>query len=231
MKKKLLTVTTVILVVVACLVTLIGCDSSARNVKYLGCEDFLFETGVNITMSKRLPKVCFLSGMEPIKYKKSLSDLYELMQMQEGYTKTLHEDYILIETTKEGRLYTWGIFSTSVFGEDYAGEYNYVFTNLGIEVKDVGYGLFFFPIYTMGKPLLVWNDGERYKCNITIDELSAFYTQHGYTVEVADNVLKVSTPVCKWSNGDEHREMWDVTFHSDGAVSVGNFLAETIIYD
>ncbi|MCH5157449.1 MAG: hypothetical protein J1G02_06220 [Clostridiales bacterium] len=232
MKKKLLAAATVILVLVVCVSALIGCDGSSRFVKSIGCHDYLHETGVNIVMSKRLPKTAvWNSDMEAIKYKGGLSELFELMQMQDGYTKTLHDEYILIETTKNGRLYTWGIFSTSVWGDDYDGEYSYVLTTMGCDVTGNGWSMFFFPIYTMERPLLWWKDGQSYKCNITMDELSDFYTRHGYTVEAQDNVLKVATPICKWSNGDEHGELWDVTFHSDGTVSVGNFLEQEIIYD
>lgn len=218
MKKRFLAVATVILVVVVCLATLIGCDGSARNVKYVGCEDFLFDTGVNITMSKRLPKVCFLSGREPIKYNKSLSELYELMQMQDGYTKTLYDDYILIETTNNGTLYTWGIFTASVFGKDYEGEYNYVFTNMGVDVNKVGYGLFFFPIYTMNEPLLTWNDGEHYTCYITIEELADFYTQHGIVANIEGNVLTATAQVGYVESKTE--EQWYVTYHSEYELSI-----------
>lgn len=218
MKKKIFTIVTVVLVAVVCLATLTGCDSSATNVKHVGCEDYLFETGVNITMSKRLPKVGMLSGMEPIKYKKSLAELFDLMQMEDGYTKTLFDDYILIETAKNGKLYTWGIFTDSVFGEDYEGEYNYVCTNMCVNVNGVGYGMFFFPIYTMYEPLLIWNYGERYKCALTIDELAEFYTQHGIVANIEGNVLTVTAQVGRVDSKRE--EKWRVTYHSEHELSV-----------
>ena len=230
MKKKFWTVVIAVLVVAVCLSTLVGCDGSARFVKRIGCYDFLYEKYVNVTMSRRLPKTAvWNSDMEAIKYGGSIFELFELMQLDDGYDKTLCNGCILIETTDKGRAYTWGIFSTSVWG-DYAGEYNYVLTDMGCAASDVGYDMFFFPIYTMEQPLLRWKDGKHYECDITVEELSEFYIQHGYTVERLGNVLTVVTPTRKRANGDDYRETWDVTFHNDG-VGVGNFVTQETIYD
>ena len=213
MKKKFWAVATVILVAVICLSALIGCDGSSRNDKYLSANDFLFDGGVLITMSKRLPKTAkWHSGMEAIKYKKSLEELYRLMQMEEGYVKTLCDGYVLIETNKDGRLYTWGIFSSSVWGDDYDGEYNYVLTNMG--VND---GSFLFPIYTMDKPLLNWEENNKYACNISIDELAEFYLQHGVVAVIDGNVLTATAQV---GNGTKREIEWYVTYHSERELSV-----------
>ena len=232
MKKKICIVVALVLVVVACFALLCGCDGSSRFVKYVGCSDFTMQQGVNVTMSRRMPKTAaWMWDKESIKYNGSLEELYDLMQVEDGYTKTLYDDYILIETSKDGLLYTWGIFGVSIFGDDYEGEFNYVLTNLGCDITSNGWSMFFFPIYTMERPLLWWKEGRSYKCNITMDELVEFYSQHGYTAEVSGNVLKVSTPLRKYSTGDEYRELWDIIFDGDGTVSVANCLTEHTIYD
>ena len=77
--KKLVLIVAIVLVVAMCLSCFAGCDGSARNVKYIGCDDYLFETGVNITMSKRLRKTAkWGSDMEAIKFKNGLPELFDV---------------------------------------------------------------------------------------------------------------------------------------------------------
>ena len=232
MKKKLVLFATLVLAVVLCLSALVGCDGSARNVKHIGCDDYLYETGVSVTLSKRLSKAArWNSDMHAIKFKKSIAELFELMQMQEGYVKTLYDDYILIEKAGDDKLYTWGIFPMSAWSEGYDGEYDYVLTTMGCSVDDGGYATFFFPIYAMERPLLHWANGKSYAFNMTIDELDEFYTQHGFTTVILDNILTVSTPIKKDCYGNEHSSSWEVTFQFDGTVSVDNFLEQVTVYD
>ena len=231
MQKKLVLFATVILTVIVCLSCFAGCDSSARNVKYLGCDDYLFETGVQITMSKRLTKVArWGSHMEAIKFKKGLPELYDLMQMQEGYEKTLMGDYVLIEKQGSDKLYSWGIFPMSAWIENYNGEYDFVLINFtcSVQTDDVD-GWFFFPVYAMRRPLVNWTNAIC-EFNMTLDELVEFYTQHGFTTKLLDNVLTVSTPIKRGFNGYESYESWEITFQYDGAVSVGNFLTHETVY-
>ena len=166
--------------------------------------------------------------MEAIKFNKSIAELYDLMQMQDGYVKTLYDDYILIEKQGVDKLYTWGIFSMSAWIDDYDGEYDYVLTNLTCYARreDDNYGCFFFPIYAMARPLLHWKGDKTYAFNMIIDELAEFYTLHGFAVEVAGNVLKVSTPITTDAQqSTSGYDTWEITFHSDGTVSAGNFLS------
>ena len=223
MKKNFVGVVAIVLIAVVCVATFVGCDGASKNVTSLQCFNFFGDQYVFINLSKRLPKISQINKNEiSIKYEKSLSELYDLMQMEEGCKKTLCDDYILIESTIDGRVYTWGVFSTSVFGEDYLGNYNYVLTNMTVKVVDEGYSLLYFPIYTMKEPLLSWKNGQRYACDLTVEQLEVFYTQQGCTTEIVDNVLTVATPIRThgYSSGNE---MWDVTFHGDGTISVGNF--------
>ena len=224
MKKKLVMFAALVLVVVTCLSVFVGCDSSARNVKYLGCDDFLHETGVSVTMTRRLKKVGkWNSTLDAIKFDKSFADLFDLMQMPDGYVKTLHEGYILIEKQGADKLYTWGIFSTSVW-LDYDGEYQYVLTAMDCVVVESHYVcVFFFPIYVMKYPTLDWEQDARYAANVTIDELAEFYTQHGFTAVILDNIITVTTPIENDFYGNDRSSSWEITFHGDGTVSVGNF--------
>ena len=213
--KKLVSVSVLLLMVAAmCIVCFSGCNDTARNVKFLYCNDFLLDTGVNITMSKRLPKIGkWNTGTIMIKYKKSLSDLFDIVQLTYGYTKTLYDDYILIETTNNGILYTWGIFSSTAHGMSTDSEFNYILTNMSVNYE------FFFPIYTMDKPLLIWKENTQYVCNITIDELAEFYTQHGIVVEVDGNVL-TATALVGYEAVGKSEVKWYVTYHSERELSV-----------
>lgn len=223
MKKRIVLVVAIILVAAVCLAAFVGCDGSARNVKYIGCDDYLFETGVNVTMAKRLPKTArWGSDMEAIKFKKGLAELFDLMQMQDKCKKTLMDGYILIEKEGSDKLYSWGIFPMSAWIEDYNGEYDYVLTNMTCYLQeDNDDYYFFFPIHAMERPLLHWQSGKNIAFNMTIDELDKFYVQHGFTTEILDNVLIVHSPE---SAKNAHDFLyWEVTFNGDGTVSVGNF--------
>ena len=174
-------------------------------------------------MSKRLPKTAvWNSDMEAIKFKKGLTELFDLMQMDDGYTKTLCDDYILIEKQGGDKLYTWGIFPMSAWIEGYDGEYDYVLTSMNCSLQeDNDDYYFFFPVYAMERPLLHWQSGKNIAFNMTIDELDGFYVQHGFTTETLDNVLIVHSPE---SAKNAHDFLyWEVTFNGDGTVSVGNF--------
>lgn len=223
MKKRFLTVVTIVLVVVVCLSALVGCDGSSRHVKGIGCDDYLFETGVSVIMSNRLPKTArWGSDMEAIKFKKGLPQLFDLMQMQDGYEKTLYNDYVLIEKQGADKLYTWGIFPMSAWVDGYDGEYDYVLTNMTCYLReDNDDYYFFFPVYAMEHPLLHWESSKNIPFNMTIDQLAEFYTQHGFTTQVLDNVLVVHSPESA-KNAHDYLD-WEITFNFDGTVSVGNF--------
>lgn len=232
MKKRVLIVIAIVLAVVACLYSFVGCDGASNYVKHLTSYDFNGDCCVNITMRRRLRKTFSISVDEiSIKFEGSLSELYEQMQLEDGFTKTFYDDYFLIETAVDGKVYTWGVFDSSVFGDEYLGSYQYVLTNMAIVVPTVAYYPFFFPIYTMERPLLVWEENERHACSLTVDELSDFYTRQGYETVISDNILTVTTPTKKDYEGNDRSKSWEITFHYDGTVSVGNFLTSETIYD
>ena len=232
MKKRLVLAVAIVLVAVLCLSVFVGCDGASNNVKYLRSCDFTEQHFLNITMRRRLKKTFDITPDEiSLKYDGSLSELCDSMQLEDGFTMTRYDDYALIETTIDGNRYTWGVFSASILGYDYLGSYRYVLTNMSVTLSGIGYKLFFYPIYTMGCPLVVWEEDESYACRLTIDELDEFYTQQGCSTEILDNILKVETPTTKDYFGNEHSRSWEITFHSDGTVSVGNFLSHETIYD
>ena len=232
MKKKLVAIVAIILVAATCLSVLVGCDGASNNVKYLRSCDFTGEHLLNVTMSKRLKKTFDTSADEiSLMFDGSLYELCDRMQLEEGYSMTRYGDYALIETTVDGKLYTWGVFSSSIFGDEYLGSYRYVLTNMSVTIEGIGYKLFFFPIYTMERPLVVWEENGSYACSLTVDELSDFYTKQGCTTQILDNVLIVTTPTTKDYFGNEHSSSWEVTFHHDGTVSVGNLLQHDTIFD
>lgn len=232
MKKKLVLVVAIVLVVTVCLSALVGCDGASNNVKYLRSCDFTGEHLLNITMSRRLKKTFSTSADEiSLMFDGSLFELCDRMQLEDGFAMTRHDDYALIETTVDGKLYTWGVFSASILGGDYLGSYRYVLTNMSVTLSGIGYKLFFFPIYTMERPLVVWEENESYACSLTIDELSEFYTRQGCATQILDNVLIVNTPTTKDYYGNEHSSSWEVTFWHDGSVSVGNILEHETIFE
>ena len=232
MKKKLVLIVAIVLLAVTCLSALVGCDGASNHVKYLHSCDFTGEHVLDVTLSRRLRKTFSTSADEiSLMFDGSLSELCDRMKLEDGYTMTRYDGYALIEKTVDGKVYTWGVFDASILGDDYLGFYRYVLTNMSVTFAGIGYKLFFFPIYTMERPLAVWEENESYACSLTIDELSDFYKRQGCSTQILDNVLIVTTPTTKDYFGNEHSSSWEVTFHYDGAVSVGNILGHETIYD
>ena len=224
MKKKLVLIAAIVLVVATCLSVFVGCGAPVRNVKELYLTDYTFDAGLKLTFDKRLPKVQEGPEAHTIKYQGGgWENFYNIIQVPDGYTKTLYlaetlpdeNSYVLIETEIDGVKYTWGIFKATVWHEYWLGPYQYVFTNLTCTINSRD---FFFPIYALEYPCILWSRNSIQTCKMDINELAEFYTAHGMTADIDGNVLTVRAEI--GYSPSTYEAEWYVTYHSEHELSV-----------
>ena len=224
MNKKIFALTSVIIVLLLCIVSFIGCGAPVHNVKTLFLADFKYDAGLNLTFDKRLPKVQEGFEAHTIRYLDGgFEGFYNNVKVPDGYTKTLYladtlpeeNSYALIQTEIDGIKYTWGIFKAKVWHEFWLEPYQFVISNLTCTINNQS---FFFPIYALEYPCILWSRNSIQTCEMDIQELATFYVEHGMSADIEGNVLTVSALV--GSSGSKNEVTWCVTYHSEHELSV-----------
>ena len=224
MKKRLLACAVLVLIVLIVMMSFVGCGGPVLNVKELSLTDYKCDVGLNLTFDKRLPKVQEGVEAHTIRYQGGgWEGFYNIIQVPNGYTKTLYlaetlpeeNSYALIETDIGGVKYTWGIFKATVWHEYWLEPYQYVFSNLTCTVNSHN---FYFPIYALDYPCILWSRNSIQTCKMDINELAQFYVEHGMSAEIDENVLTVHTLV--GYSQSKYEVEWYVTFHSEHELSV-----------
>lgn len=197
---KTLSLFLLLLTVALALIGLVACDTSSTFDNKIEIYDFTRTVQLSLSVrTRRLshwPDNMGFGMSYTFKYRSNdVSKLYNEIKTNDGVNVSLSDNgYILIDKEHDGVVFSWLIIPKSV--DD--GRYNFYVSCMNLS-DDVNTDNFypnsadntvnaFFPVYTL-------SDGTngKYKCSMSIDELTEYYSAHGYDVSRDGDILTVHT--------------------------------------
>lgn len=173
----------------ACCMLLISCDSSGGPCDSVSVESFRNDTTLNLSL--RIQRIQVLSYQQyyPIKCRYSLEEIYGKIKNTAGYNIFMRGSYIVIEDSEHGASWTIGK------AEHKSGiyKYNYYITNNKVCKAD-GYLYYTFPIYALKgeyKNQITHEMQDSMSINCGMEEFVHFYKLNRYDVEINENVLTI----------------------------------------
>lgn len=177
------------IIICACCMALISCDSSGGPLDSVSMESFRNDTTLNLSLRIQRLQVLAYQQYYPIKCRYSLEKIYDKIKDMSGYDISLRSDYVVIEDKEHCASWTIGK------AEHKSGiyKYNYYITNNRVCSAD-GYLYYMFPIYALKceyKNQITHEMQDSLPINCGMEEFVRFYKLNRYDVEINENILTI----------------------------------------